>query len=165
MSEHDIQLLLFDLALIVVLARLLGIAAKRIGQPPVIGEIVAGVLLGPTIADGKLTAALFPMTLKPALVAIADVGLVLFMFVVGYEVDLTLIRGRERVHPGPADVRHRPWRVAGVAASPGAPGHLHAVLRNRDVDHRVPGAGSHPDRPRLAPNPGRRPGPGQRLGR
>jgi Kef-type K+ transport system membrane component KefB len=102
MSEHDIQLLLFDLALIVVLARLLGIAAKRIGQPPVIGEIVAGVLLGPTIAGGKLTAALFPMTLKPALVAIADVGLVLFMFVVGYEVDLTLIRGRERVAAGVA---------------------------------------------------------------
>jgi len=102
MTEHDIQLLLFDLALIIVLARLLGIAARRIGQPPVLGEIVAGVLLGPTIASGKITSALFPMTLKPALVAIATVGLVLFMFVVGYEVDLTLIRGRERVAAGVA---------------------------------------------------------------
>jgi Kef-type K+ transport system membrane component KefB len=97
MTVLDVQLLLFDLALIIVLARLLGVAAKRVGQPPVIGEIVAGVLLGPTIASGKLTAALFPAPLLPPLTALADLGLVLFMFVVGYEVDLGLIRGRERV--------------------------------------------------------------------
>ena len=49
MTDADVQLLLFDLALIIVLARLLGVLAKRIGQPPVLGEIVAGILLGPTI--------------------------------------------------------------------------------------------------------------------
>jgi len=46
MTDHDIQLLLLDLALIIALARLLGAAAKRIGQPPVVGEIIAGILLG-----------------------------------------------------------------------------------------------------------------------
>jgi Kef-type K+ transport system membrane component KefB len=97
MTDHDIQLLLFDLALIIALARLLGAAAKRVGQPPVLGEIIAGVLLGPTLFHGKITAVLFPATLRAPLSALANLGLVLFMFVVGYEVDLRLIRRRERV--------------------------------------------------------------------
>ncbi len=97
MTDHDIQLLLVDLALIIVLARLLGAAAKRVGQPPVLGEIIAGVLLGPTLFHGTITQALFPATLRVPLSALANLGLVLFMFVVGYEVDLRLIRGRERV--------------------------------------------------------------------
>lgn len=100
MTDQDVQLLLFDLALIIILARLLGAFAKRVGQPPVLGEIVAGILLGPTIwgtsATG-VTSTLFPPTLLPPLTALADLGLVLFMFVVGYEVDLGLVRGRERV--------------------------------------------------------------------
>ncbi|HEX9033275.1 MAG TPA: cation:proton antiporter [Streptosporangiaceae bacterium] len=97
MTDQDVQLLLFDLALIIILARLLGAAAKRIGQPPVLGEIVAGILLGPTIWGTHITATLFPATLLPPLTALADLGLVLFMFVVGYEVDLSLVRGRERI--------------------------------------------------------------------
>src|ERR1022692_66635 len=97
MTDTDVQLLLVDLALIIVLARLLGAAARRIGQPPVLGEIVAGILLGPTIWGPKIPAPLFPATLIPPLTALADLGLVLFMFVVGYEVDLGLVRGRGRV--------------------------------------------------------------------
>jgi Kef-type K+ transport system membrane component KefB len=97
MTDTDVQLLLIDLALIIVLARLLGAAARRIGQPPVLGEIIAGILLGPTIWGTHITATLFPATLIPALTALADLGLVLFMFVVGYEVDLGLVRGRGRV--------------------------------------------------------------------
>ncbi len=97
MPDFDVQLLLADLALIIILARLLGMAAKRIGQPPVLGEIVAGILLGPTIWGTKITATLFPPTLIPPLTALADIGLVLFMFVVGYEVDLGLVKGRGRV--------------------------------------------------------------------
>jgi Kef-type K+ transport system membrane component KefB len=96
MTDQDIQLLLVDLAIIILLARLLGAAARRIGQPPVLGEIVAGILLGPTLWHGTITAALFPAALKMPLSALANLGLVLFMFVVGYEVDLRLIRGRER---------------------------------------------------------------------
>jgi Kef-type K+ transport system membrane component KefB len=97
MTDTDVQLLLADLALIIVLARLLGALARRIGQPPVLGEIVAGILLGPTIWGTTITAKLFPATLIPPLTAIADLGLVFFMFVVGYEVDLGLVRGRGRV--------------------------------------------------------------------
>jgi Kef-type K+ transport system membrane component KefB len=97
MTDTDIQLLLVDIALIIVLARLLGALARRIGQPPVLGEIVAGILLGPTIWGTTITGKLFPPTLIPPLTAIADLGLVFFMFVVGYEVDLGLVRGRGRI--------------------------------------------------------------------
>jgi Kef-type K+ transport system membrane component KefB len=100
MSLNDVQLLLADVAFIIILARLLGVAAKFLGQPPVLGEILAGILLGPTFFHGTITKALFPASLISPLTALADLGLVLFMFVVGYEVDLRLIRGRERVAAG-----------------------------------------------------------------
>jgi Kef-type K+ transport system membrane component KefB len=96
-TTHDIQLLLVDLALILVLARVLGAAARRLGQPPVVGEILAGILLGPTLFSGWVTRRLFPLELRPPLTALADLGLVLFMFIVGYELDRNLIRGRERI--------------------------------------------------------------------
>jgi Kef-type K+ transport system membrane component KefB len=102
MPDSDVQLLLADLALIIILARLLGMVAKRIGQPPVLGEIVAGIMLGPTIWGTSITAKLFPVTLIPPLTALADLGLVLFMFVVGYEVDLGLVKGRGRTAAGVA---------------------------------------------------------------
>lgn len=103
-----IQQFLLDIALILILARLLGTVARRLGQPPVIGEILAGVLLGPTLFSGKITTHLFlvenPMKGKPPidltgswLTAIATMGLVLFMFIVGYEVDRSLFKGREQV--------------------------------------------------------------------
>ena len=46
MTDQEVQLFLADLAIIILLARLLGMAAKRLGQPPVLGEIIAGILLG-----------------------------------------------------------------------------------------------------------------------
>ena len=97
MSLNDVQLLLADVAIVIILARLLGALARRLGQPPVLGEILVGILLGPTFFHGHITNALFPKSLISPLTALADIGIVLFMFVVGYEVDLRLIRGRERV--------------------------------------------------------------------
>src|SRR5260370_10167209 len=102
MKDSQVQLLLFDLALIIILARLFGAAAKRIGQPPVLGEIVAGIVLGPTLFAGAITKALFPHSMIAPLTAIANIGLALFMFVVGYEVDLGLVRGREKAAAGVA---------------------------------------------------------------
>jgi Kef-type K+ transport system membrane component KefB len=101
-TDSEVQLFLFDIALIIILARLLGELARRLGQPPVLGEIVAGILLGPTLFSGWITSHLFPADLIPPLTAIANIGLVLFMFVVGYEVDLALVRGREKVAAGVA---------------------------------------------------------------
>jgi Kef-type K+ transport system membrane component KefB len=97
MTDQEVQLFLVDLAIIILLARLLGIAAKRLGQPPVLGEIVAGILLGPTLFNGKISATLFPATLRLSLSALATLGVVMFMFTVGYQLDLRLFRGHERV--------------------------------------------------------------------
>ena len=97
MTDQEVQLFLADLAVIILLARLLGMAAKRLGQPPVLGEIIAGILLGPTLFQGKITATLFPITLRPSLTGLANLGVVMFMFTVGYQLDLRLFRGRERV--------------------------------------------------------------------
>ena len=85
------------LAMIVVIlaARLLGAAFKFIEQPPVIGEVIAGIALGPSllgrIAPG-LTKALLPATVAPFLSVIAQVGVILFMFLVGLELDTSRLR-------------------------------------------------------------------------
>jgi K+:H+ antiporter len=97
MTDQGVQLFLADLAIIILLARLLGMAAERLGQPPVLGEVIAGILLGPTLFHGRITAALFPVTLRPALSALANLGVVIFMFAVGYQLDKRLFRGHERV--------------------------------------------------------------------
>lgn len=97
MTAHDVGRLLLGLAVIIVLARLLGALARRIGQPPVVGEILAGILIGPSIMGGLVSDRLFPTEIRPALAGLANVGLVLFMFIIGYELDQGLVRGRQRV--------------------------------------------------------------------
>lgn len=93
----DFAVLLALLALIIVVARLAGAAVARIGIPPVVGEIGAGVLLGPSLLGMQLSQDLFPVDQRGFLDVLARVGLVLFMFVVGLELDLSLVRGREKV--------------------------------------------------------------------
>ncbi|MET8868062.1 cation:proton antiporter [Nonomuraea sp. NPDC004580] len=91
------HMLLLDLALVVVLAKVMGGLARRLGQPAVVGEIVAGVLLGPTLLSPAVTAVIFPVEVRPVLSALAGVGVALFMFVVGTELDVGALRGGGRV--------------------------------------------------------------------
>ncbi|HWJ10995.1 MAG TPA: cation:proton antiporter, partial [Nocardioides sp.] len=93
----DFAVVLALLALIIVVARLSGAAAAKVGIPPVVGEIAAGVLLGPSLLGPQLSGDLFPTDQRGFLDVLARVGLVLFMFVVGLELDLKLVKGRERV--------------------------------------------------------------------
>jgi Kef-type K+ transport system membrane component KefB len=93
----ELPALLLALAVIVAAARLLGWLAGRLGQPPVIGEIVAGILLGPTLAGGAVTTAIFPADVRPALTDLADVGVCIFMVFVGLHLDRELLRGQGRI--------------------------------------------------------------------
>lgn len=85
MLDDQIPVLLADLVAILVAARVFGWAAARIGQPPVVGEIVAGILAGPTILGSRLSLTIFPSDIRPSLTALANVGVALFMFVAGLE--------------------------------------------------------------------------------
>lgn len=72
----------------------------RLGQPEVIGQMLAGFMLGPSLLGAIWPQAfrwLFPASLSAPLNALAQLGLILFMFIIGYELDPALIRGHGRV--------------------------------------------------------------------
>ena len=95
----DLPLLLAQLVVILFVAWGAGRIAFRLGQPTVIGEIVAGIALGPSVLGAfapHITSALFPADRLTALATVSQLGVLLFMFVVGLRVDLAEIRERAR---------------------------------------------------------------------
>ncbi len=90
---------LLALLVVILAARTVGWLCARWGQPPVIGEVVAGILLGPSLL-GRLApgvgAFLFPPAVVPVLGALSQIGIVLFMFVVGVQMDTAHMRRRRR---------------------------------------------------------------------
>ena len=97
---HIAALVFIDIAIIMIVARVFGRAARAVGQPAVVGEIIAGIALGPSLLGllpGDLDQRLFPPEVLPYLSVLAQLGLVLFMFIVGLELDMLLIRGREKL--------------------------------------------------------------------
>jgi K+:H+ antiporter len=92
--------MLLDVAVILLAARIAGRLAVRVGQPAVVGEIAAGVVLAAVMHGTGVTQVVLPGPAKSALHAIATVGLVLFMFTVGHEWDGRHLRGRGRAAAG-----------------------------------------------------------------
>src|SRR4051794_3579495 len=89
---------LLDVAVILVAAWAGGRLFERVGQPAVIGEIAAGVALGPTLLGafpGDPSASLFPADARAVLTLIGQLGLALFMFAVGWDLNLKIVRRRE----------------------------------------------------------------------
>jgi Kef-type K+ transport system membrane component KefB len=85
------------LAAVLVTGRLLGLLFRYVGQPPVIGEVVAGILLGPSLLGRvwpEAAVIVMPPSVAPYLGVIAQLGVVLYMFLVGLELDLTLLHER-----------------------------------------------------------------------
>jgi Kef-type K+ transport system membrane component KefB len=98
-SDALVGRLLLDVAIIVAVAWVLAVALRRLRQPPVLGEIIGGILLGPTVLGalpGNPTATLFPANVRSALAVVGTVGLVIFMFMVGLELDLRVLRRSQR---------------------------------------------------------------------
>jgi Kef-type K+ transport system membrane component KefB len=121
--EAVLGFVLLDIAIILVVARIMGGLMTRIGQPRVVGEIVAGVLLGPSLlgptllewngswsflqCDRALAAApagtlpsisqcVFPPQARGILGVVGQIALVFFMFLVGLELDFERLRGKTR---------------------------------------------------------------------
>lgn len=100
MTPFELSVRFFiQLAVILSVIRLVGWLGKRIGQPQVVCEMIAGVLLGPSLFGliaPDLQASLFPKESRAIMFTFAQVGLVLYMFLIGAEFDVELIRKRMR---------------------------------------------------------------------
>lgn len=84
-----------DLVVILAAAHLVGHAFVRLRQPRVAGEIIAGILVGPTVLGGHV-AALYPQPALAFLTLLGQIALVLYMFLVGLELNDAVLRGRYR---------------------------------------------------------------------
>ncbi|RYZ07075.1 MAG: hypothetical protein EOO73_13490 [Myxococcales bacterium] len=97
MEINGLVLLLAQIAAVLLVSRTLGFGARALGQPLVIAEMVAGIALGPSLLGWLLphaSAALFPASSTAVLKMLSQLGLVLFMFLVGIELDPKLLKGR-----------------------------------------------------------------------
>jgi Kef-type K+ transport system membrane component KefB len=99
-TDHEIFLhVLLAMAVVMLLAQLMGRLFTRIGQPAVIGEMFAGIMLGPSLLGRvapEAAAFLFPSSIVGYLRVIAQIGVVLYMFLVGLELDVSRLRSRAR---------------------------------------------------------------------
>lgn len=95
--SHPLALLILQIITIVLAARCFGWIFRKIGQPTVIGEIIAGIVLGPSLFGLYLPEykdALFPADSLGNLQLLSQVGLILFMFVIGMELDLKVLKNK-----------------------------------------------------------------------
>src|SRR5579872_4575615 len=91
---------LIQIVVILIAARLLGGLFRRFHQPQVIGEMIAGILLGPSLFGlvlPSVSRVIFPPNSLDALNAVSQIGLLVFMFLVGLEFDPQVLRGRSHV--------------------------------------------------------------------
>jgi Kef-type K+ transport system membrane component KefB len=98
-SLPALWLLLAQLAVVLAACWIVGRAVRAVGQPRVVGEMLAGILLGPSVLGAVAPAAsraLFPAESLGLLAALAQAGLILFMFIVGLELELGALRRRAR---------------------------------------------------------------------
>ena len=99
-TSFDLALLILQVVVIVAVARITGAGVSRLGQPRVVGEILGGLLLGPSLLGRiapEVSGALFPDGSLGFINALAQFGLLLFMFLVGLELDLSHLRRRAHV--------------------------------------------------------------------
>lgn len=90
-------LLLLQIIIILFFVRFFGWICQKIGQPTVIGEIIAGIVLGPSLLGmyfPEISGVIFPESSIGNIKLLSEIGLVLFMFIVGMELDLKVLKNR-----------------------------------------------------------------------
>jgi Kef-type K+ transport system membrane component KefB len=93
---HTVVLVLVQVLIIIGLSRLMGLGCRVFKQPLVIGEIIAGIMLGPSLLGliaPTLATTLFPAQTLPFLDVLSQVGLIFFMFLIGLELDPKYLKG------------------------------------------------------------------------
>ncbi|WP_294290561.1 cation:proton antiporter [uncultured Chryseobacterium sp.] len=93
--HHPLALLLAQIVTIILVARIFGWICMKIRQPSVIGEMIAGIVLGPSLLGmyfPEFSAFLFPKESLGNLQFLSQIGLILFMYIVGMELDLSVLR-------------------------------------------------------------------------
>ncbi|WP_313092096.1 cation:proton antiporter [Chryseobacterium flavum] len=93
--HHPLALLLAQIVTIILVAKLFGWICIKLKQPSVIGEMIAGIVLGPSLFGlyfPELSAFIFPKESLPNLQFLSQIGLILFMYIVGMELDLSVLR-------------------------------------------------------------------------
>lgn len=96
-EPHTLIHVLLALLAVIGASRLLGMLSRYLEQPPVISEVLVGILLGPSLLGMVAPAAatfLIPPATMPSLQILSQVGVILFMFLVGLELDVSLLRAR-----------------------------------------------------------------------
>jgi K+:H+ antiporter len=94
-QQPDVLLhVLVALAAVIITGRVLARLFAQLGQPPVIGEVLAGILLGPSLLGAERSAVILPPAIAPSLGVIAQLGVILYMFIVGLELNASLLRAR-----------------------------------------------------------------------
>lgn len=97
--HHPLAILLAQITTIIIVARVFGWIFRKIGQPSVIGEIIAGIALGPSLLGlyfPEFSLTLFPVESLGNLQFLSQIGLILFMFVIGMELDLKVLQNRAK---------------------------------------------------------------------
>ena len=88
---------LVALAAVIALGQILGRICALVGQPPVIGEVLAGILLGPSLLGTEFSTRILPTESAGYLGIVAQLGVILYMFLVGLELNAEWLRGRAHV--------------------------------------------------------------------
>ena len=163
-ASHTLLHVLLSLAAILLACRFVGAVFIRIKQPPVIGEVIAGILLGPSLLGQISPQAMeftFPQATTSYLGVVAQIGVILYLFLVGLELNTALLR---RHASATALISHTsivvPFLLGSTLAhllyrdyaAAGRSFHRVRPLHGRgDGDYCFPGACPHFDRPGAGP--------------
>jgi Kef-type K+ transport system membrane component KefB len=95
--NHLVASVFLALAIVLTVCRIFGYVATKVGQPRVMGEVIAGLVLGPSLLgafSANLQATFFPSDTLAAIGVVANLGLIFYMFLVGLEIDRGQLKGK-----------------------------------------------------------------------